>query len=54
MRAAKRKGDPERVRLQVQLPTETAKAIRRRAVDELKNVSKLLIEWVDSWKEKKK
>jgi hypothetical protein len=54
MKTPKRKVDPKRVRLQVQLPTEIAKAIRRRAVDELKNVSKLLTEWVESWKEKKK
>jgi len=54
MKAPKRKGNPERVRLQVQLPTEIAKAIRRRAVDELKNVSKLLTEWVEGWEKKKK
>lgn len=52
MKSSKRKPDPKRVRLQVLLPTEIAKAIRRRAVDELKNVSRLLTEWVMSWKKK--
>jgi len=52
MKAAKGKKQPQKVRLQIQLPTEIAKAIRRRGVDELKNVSKLLTEWVESWKHK--
>lgn len=54
MKAAKIKEQPKKVRLQIQVKTEIAKALRRRAVDELKNVSKLLTEWVESWKGGKK
>jgi len=54
MKAAKGKKQPQKVRLQIQVRTEIGKAIRRRAVDELTNVSNLLTEWVESWKEKKK
>ena len=49
MKAAKGKKQPQKVRLQIQVRTEIAKAIRRRAVDQLTNVSKLLTEWVESW-----
>lgn len=54
MKAAKKKEQPKKVRLQIQVRTEIAKAIRRRAVDELTNVSKLLTGWVESWKQMKK
>ena len=52
MKAAKGKKQPQNVRLQIQVRTEIGKAIRRRAVDELTNVSNLLTEWVESWKDK--
>jgi len=54
MKAPKGKKQPQKVRLQIQVRTETAKAIRRRAVDELTNVSNLLTEWVESWEKKQK
>lgn len=54
MKATKIKEQPKKVRLQIQVKTEIAKALRKRAVDELTNVSKLLTEWVDSWKQTKK
>jgi len=54
MKAAKKKEQPKRIRVQIQVPTEIAKALRKRAVDELKTVSRLLTEWVESWEETKK
>jgi hypothetical protein len=52
MKAVKGKKQPQKVRLQIQVRTEIGKAIRRRAVDQLTNVSKLLTEWVDSWEKR--
>lgn len=54
MRVAKKKEQPKKLRVQIQVRTEIVKALRKRAVDELKTVSKLLTEWVESWKETKK
>jgi len=54
MKAAKGKKQPQKVRLQIQVKTDIAKAIRRKAVDELTNVSNLLTEWVESWGDRQK
>lgn len=54
MSVARKKKEPKRLRVQVQLPTDIAKALRKRSIDELKTVSKLLTEWVMSWKDKRK
>jgi len=54
MSPARKKKEPKRLRVQVQLPTDTAKALRKRSIDELKTVSRLLTEWVSSWKDKQK
>jgi len=54
MSASRKKNEPKRLRVQVQLPTDIAKALRKRSIDELKTVSRLLTDWVQSWKDKEK
>jgi len=50
----KTKKQPRKVRLQLLLDTEIAKAIRRRAVDNLQTPTKFITSWVLSWKDKRK
>ena len=50
----KRGKEAESIRLQVQLKPDIMRALRKRAAEELKTVRKLIIEWVESWKEYKK
>jgi len=46
----KTKKQPRKVRLQLLLDTEIAKAIRRKAVDNLQTPTKFITSWVLSWK----
>lgn len=48
------KKQPRKVRLQLLLDTEIAKAIRRRAVDNLQTPTKFITSWVKSWGKDKK
>ena len=50
----KTKNQPKKVRLQLLLDTEIAKAIRRRAVDNLQTPTKFITSWVKSWGKDKK
>jgi len=50
----KTKKQPKKVRLQLLLDTEIAKAIRRAAVDNLQTPTKFITTWVLSWKDKQK
>ena len=50
----KTKKQPKKVRLQLLLDTEIAKAIRKRAVDNLQTPTKFITSWVLSWKDKQK
>jgi hypothetical protein len=50
----KTKKQPRKVRLQLLLDTEIAKAIRRRAVDNLQTPTKFITSWVRSWGKDKK
>ena len=50
----KTKKQPRKVRLQLLLDTEIAKAIRRRAVDNLQTPTKFITSWVKSWGKEKK
>jgi hypothetical protein len=50
----KTKKQPNKVRLQLLLDTEIAKAIRRRAVDNLQTPTKFITSWVKSWGKDKK
>jgi len=50
----KKRNQPKKVRLQLLLDTEIAKALRKRAVDNLQTPTKFITNWVLSWKEKKK
>jgi len=45
----KKKNQPK-VRLQLLLDTEIAKALRKRAVDNLQTPTKFITSWVKSWK----
>jgi hypothetical protein len=45
---------PKKVRLQLLLDTEIAKALRKSAVDNLQTPTKFITAWVKSWKEKRK
>jgi len=50
----KKKNQPKKVRLQLLLDTEIAKALRKKAVDNLQTPTKFITSWVLSWKDKKK
>ena len=50
----KTKKQPKKVRLQLLLDTEIAKAIRKRAVDNLQTPTKFITGWVKSWGKDKK
>jgi hypothetical protein len=50
----KTKKQPKKVRLQLLLDTEIAKALRKRAVDDLQTPTKFITSWVLSWKDKQK
>lgn len=50
----KTKKQPKKVRLQLLLDTEIAKALRKSAVDNLQTPTKFITEWVMNWKDKKK
>jgi hypothetical protein len=45
---------PRKVRLQLLLDTEIAKALRKKAIDNLQTPTKFITTWVMSWKEKRK
>lgn len=50
----KTKKQPKKVRLQLLLDTEIAKALRRRAIDNLQTPTKFITSWVLSWKDKQR
>jgi len=50
----KTKRQPNKVRLQLLLDTEIAKALRKKAVDNLQTPTKFITCWVSSWKKKQK
>lgn len=50
----KGKVEPKLMRVQLRVRKEIAQALRIRAIQELKTVSKIVTEWVESWKEYKK
>jgi uncharacterized protein (DUF1778 family) len=49
-----KKKQPKKVRIQLQLDTEIAKALKVEAARNLQTLTKFITEWVTSWKDKKK
>lgn len=48
-----KKKQPNKVRIQLQLDTEIAKALKRKAVDNLQTLTKFITAWVKSWERNK-
>ena len=48
------KKGPKKVRIQVDLDVDTAKALKIRAVQNLQTLTKFITQWVKSWDKKKK
>ena len=49
-----KKKSPKKVRIQVDLDVDIAKALKIRAVENLQTLTAFITKWVMSWKEKKK
>jgi uncharacterized protein (DUF1778 family) len=49
-----KKKQPRKVRIQLQLDIEIAKALRVKAAGNLQTLTKFITEWVRSWDKKKK
>jgi len=49
-----KKKQPKKVRIQLQLDTEIAKALKTEAVNQLQTLTKFITEWVKSFKHKQK
>ena len=49
-----KKKQPKKVRIQLQLDTEIARALKMKAAAHLQTLTKFITQWVKSWDKKKK